>query len=164
MIVIIDEDDDDDEALQLIKPGMKFKPIPESERPATPEPEWTIPSNDFPEPEHNWANAYASMFKVLEENKLQSKYVNIGSFIKMFCRQIGEKKKLCKVDLEGPAFNLVNPYQQEQFAFINIKMDECHRAAVSPNSIIYIILLANHNDKKIPEEIFPGRMSQLGCN
>ncbi|GJS87410.1 hypothetical protein Tco_0770046 [Tanacetum coccineum] len=28
-----------------------FKPIPKSERPATPEPEWTIPPNDFPEPE-----------------------------------------------------------------------------------------------------------------
>ncbi|GJT66068.1 hypothetical protein Tco_1017548 [Tanacetum coccineum] len=50
-----------------------FKPIPESERPATPEPEWTIPPNDFPEPEHNWANAYATTFKVPEENKLQRK-------------------------------------------------------------------------------------------
>ncbi|GKC85680.1 hypothetical protein Tco_1141397 [Tanacetum coccineum] len=27
-----------------------FKPIPESERPATPEPEWTTSPNDFPEP------------------------------------------------------------------------------------------------------------------
>ncbi|GJX37478.1 hypothetical protein Tco_0250781 [Tanacetum coccineum] len=33
-----------------------FKLIPESERHATPEPEWTIPLNDFPEPENNWAN------------------------------------------------------------------------------------------------------------
>ncbi|GKG40452.1 hypothetical protein Tco_0467229, partial [Tanacetum coccineum] len=32
---------------------MWFKPIPESEIPATPEPEWIIPPNDFPEPEHN---------------------------------------------------------------------------------------------------------------
>ncbi|GKF39716.1 hypothetical protein Tco_0119777, partial [Tanacetum coccineum] len=30
-----------------------FKPIPNSERPATPKPEWTIPPNDFPEPENN---------------------------------------------------------------------------------------------------------------
>ncbi|GKF55944.1 hypothetical protein Tco_0166284, partial [Tanacetum coccineum] len=60
-----------------------FKPIPESERPSTPEPEWTIPPNDFPEPENNWA------------------------FIKWFCRRTG-KKKLCKADLEGPAFNLVD--------------------------------------------------------
>ncbi|GKB67343.1 hypothetical protein Tco_0928755 [Tanacetum coccineum] len=30
-----------------------FKPIPEGERLATPEPEWTFPLNDFPEPENN---------------------------------------------------------------------------------------------------------------
>ncbi|GJZ58599.1 hypothetical protein Tco_0614093 [Tanacetum coccineum] len=77
-----------------------FKPILESERPTTPEPEWTIPPNDFPEPEHNWANAYATAYKVPEENKLQRKTYDIGSFIKWFCRRTG-KKKLCKADLEG---------------------------------------------------------------
>ncbi|GJT29316.1 hypothetical protein Tco_0909591 [Tanacetum coccineum] len=55
------------------KPLRSFKPILESERPATPEPEWTIPPNDFPEPEHNWANAYATTYKVPEENKLDTK-------------------------------------------------------------------------------------------
>ncbi|GJS62626.1 hypothetical protein Tco_0657410 [Tanacetum coccineum] len=30
-----------------------FRPIPEEDRPATPEPEWTIPSNDYPELENN---------------------------------------------------------------------------------------------------------------
>ncbi|GJW88703.1 hypothetical protein Tco_0164043 [Tanacetum coccineum] len=62
-----------------------FKPIPESERPATPEPEWTILPNDFPEPEHNWANAYVTSYKVPEENKLQ-----------------GAR--------EGPTFNLVKAF------------------------------------------------------
>ncbi|GJW71738.1 hypothetical protein Tco_0128655 [Tanacetum coccineum] len=79
---------------------MMAKPIPESERPATPEPEWTIPPNDFPEPENNWANTYATTYKVPEENKLQRKTYDIGSFIKWFCRRTG-KKKLCKADLEG---------------------------------------------------------------
>ncbi|GJR23537.1 hypothetical protein Tco_0972064 [Tanacetum coccineum] len=50
-----------------------FKPIPEGERPATPEPEWTIPPNDFPEPENNWANTYAIMYQVPAEKKLQRK-------------------------------------------------------------------------------------------
>ncbi|GJV44702.1 hypothetical protein Tco_1429238 [Tanacetum coccineum] len=35
------------------------------------------------------------------------KTYDIGSFIKWFCRRTG-KKKLCKADLEGPAFNLVD--------------------------------------------------------
>ncbi|GJT66550.1 hypothetical protein Tco_1018030 [Tanacetum coccineum] len=63
-----------------------------------------IPKNGpFPqmiEPEHNWANAYATTYKVPEENKLQRKTYDIGSFIKWFCRRTG-KKKLCKADLEG---------------------------------------------------------------
>ncbi|GKC30057.1 hypothetical protein Tco_1037351 [Tanacetum coccineum] len=88
-----------------------FKIIPESERPDTPEPEWTIPPNDFPEPENNWANTYATTYKVPEENKLQRKTYDIGSFIKWFCRRTG-KKKLCKADLEGLAFNLVKAFHK----------------------------------------------------
>ncbi|GKG21948.1 hypothetical protein Tco_0384543, partial [Tanacetum coccineum] len=102
-----------------------FKPIPESERPATPELEWTIPPNDFPELEHNWANAYAIMYKVPEENKIQRKTYDIGSFIKWFCRRTG-KKKLCKADLEGPAFNLVKAFHKNN-VFLQYQMDECHK-------------------------------------
>ncbi|GJX13058.1 hypothetical protein Tco_0204816 [Tanacetum coccineum] len=102
-----------------------FKPIPESERPATPEPEWTIPPNDFPEPEHNWANAYATTYKVPEENKLQKKTYDIGSFIKWFCKRTG-KKKLCKADLEGPTFNLVKAFHKNS-VFLQYQMDECHK-------------------------------------
>ncbi|GJX48533.1 hypothetical protein Tco_0273723 [Tanacetum coccineum] len=47
-----------------------------------------------------WANTYATTYQVPEENKLQRKSYDIGSFIKWFCRQTG-KKKLCKADLEG---------------------------------------------------------------
>ncbi|GKF14315.1 hypothetical protein Tco_0055777, partial [Tanacetum coccineum] len=102
-----------------------IKPIPESERPATPEPEWTIPPNDFPEPEHDWANAYATTYKVPEENKLQRKTYDIGAFIKWFCRRTG-KKKLCKADLEGPAFNLVKAFHKNN-VFLQYQMDECHK-------------------------------------
>ncbi|GJX60802.1 hypothetical protein Tco_0292192 [Tanacetum coccineum] len=117
-----DKDDDDDlKALQLDQ----TRPIPESERPATPEPEWTIPPNDFPEPENNWANTYATAYKVPEENKLQRKTYDIGSFIKWFCRRTG-KKKLCKADLEGPAFNLVKAFHKNN-VFLQYQMDECHK-------------------------------------
>ncbi|GJS56979.1 retrovirus-related pol polyprotein from transposon TNT 1-94 [Tanacetum coccineum] len=102
-----------------------FKPILESERPATPKPEWTIPLNDFPEPEINWANTYATAYQVPAENKLQRKTYDIGSFIKWFCRRTG-KKKLCKVDLEGPAFNLVKAFHKNN-VFLQYQMDECHK-------------------------------------
>ncbi|GJS02323.1 hypothetical protein Tco_0318831 [Tanacetum coccineum] len=120
-----DMEDTDNAHIPKVSTTTWFKPIPESERPATPEPEWTIPPNDFPEPEHNWANAYASTFKVPEENKLQRKTYDIGSFIKWFCRRTG-KKKLCKADLEGPAFNLVKAFHKNS-VFLQYQMDECHK-------------------------------------
>ncbi|GJR86903.1 hypothetical protein Tco_0210914 [Tanacetum coccineum] len=78
---------------------------------------------DFPEPEHNWANAYASTFKVPEENKLQRKTYDIGSFIKWFCRR-NRKKKLCKADLEGPAFNLVKAFHKNS-VFLQYQWNDC---------------------------------------
>ncbi|GJR89562.1 hypothetical protein Tco_0213573 [Tanacetum coccineum] len=120
-----DIEDTDNAHIPKVSTTTWFKPIPESERPATPEPEWTIPPNDFPEPEHDWANAYASSFKVPEENKLQRKTYDIGSFIKWFCRRTG-KKKLCKADLEGPAFNLVKAFHKNS-VFLQYQMDECHK-------------------------------------
>ncbi|GJR06639.1 hypothetical protein Tco_0529623 [Tanacetum coccineum] len=86
--------------IPMCRPLYEVKPIPESERPATPEPEWTIPPNDFPEPEHNWANAYAT--------------TRTG------------KKKLCKADLEGPTFNLVKAFHKNN-VFLQYQMDECHK-------------------------------------
>ncbi|GJS20465.1 hypothetical protein Tco_0449097 [Tanacetum coccineum] len=104
---VSDLEDTDNAHIPKVSTTTWFKPIPEGERPATPEPEWTIPPNDFPEPENNWANTYATTYQVPAENKLQRKSYDIGSFIKWFCRRTG-KKKLCKADLEGPAFNLVD--------------------------------------------------------
>ncbi|GKA02107.1 hypothetical protein Tco_0674772, partial [Tanacetum coccineum] len=78
-----------------------------------------------PKPEHDWANAYATTYKVPEENKLQRKTYDIGSFIKWFCRRTG-KKKLCKADLEGPAFNLVKAFHKNN-VFLQYHMDECHK-------------------------------------
>ncbi|GJT19559.1 hypothetical protein Tco_0878265 [Tanacetum coccineum] len=120
-----DMEDTDNAHIPKVSTTTWFKPIPESERPATPEPEWTIPPNDFPEPENNWANTYATTYKAPEENKLQRKTYDIGSFIKWFCRRTG-KKKLCKADLEGPAFNLVKAFHKN-IVFLQYQMDECHK-------------------------------------
>ncbi|GJX61190.1 hypothetical protein Tco_0294090 [Tanacetum coccineum] len=99
---VSDLKDTDNAHIPKVSTTTWFKPISEGERPATPEPEWTIPPNDFPEPENNWANTYATTYQVPTENKLQRKMYDIGSFIKWFCRRTG-KKKLCKADLEDEA-------------------------------------------------------------
>ncbi|GKA50278.1 hypothetical protein Tco_0743351 [Tanacetum coccineum] len=67
-------------------------------------------------------NTYATTYKVPEENKLQRKTYDIGSFIKWFCRRTG-KKKLCKADLEGPTFNLVKAFHKNS-VFLQYQMDE----------------------------------------
>ncbi|GKC91161.1 hypothetical protein Tco_1151810 [Tanacetum coccineum] len=108
---VSDLEDTDNAYIPKVTVATWFKPIQEDKRPATPEPEWTIPPNDFPEPKNNWANAYATSYQVPAENKLQRKTYDIGSFIKWFCRRTG-KKKLCKAYLEGPAFNLVKAFHK----------------------------------------------------
>ncbi|GJS51123.1 hypothetical protein Tco_0624485 [Tanacetum coccineum] len=55
-----DMEDTDNAYIPKVSTTMWFKPIPESERPATPEPEWTIPPNDFPNREKNTANTYST--------------------------------------------------------------------------------------------------------
>ncbi|GJT57807.1 hypothetical protein Tco_0992861 [Tanacetum coccineum] len=140
-----DMEDTDNAHIPKVSTTTWFKPIPESERPATPEPEWTIPPNDFPEPEHNWANAYATTYKVPEENKLQRKTYDIGSFIKWFCRRTG-KKKLCKADLEGPAFNLVKAFHKNN-VFLQYQMDECHKLLTNK------VDLSNPEGHQIPQNI-----------
>ncbi|GJV50691.1 hypothetical protein Tco_1446432 [Tanacetum coccineum] len=118
---VSDLEDTDNAHIPKVSTTTWFKPIPEGERPATPEPEWTIPPNDFPEPENNWANTYATTYQVPAENKLQRKSYDIGSFIKWFCRRTG-KKKLCKADLEGPAFNLVKAFHKNS-VFLQFQND-----------------------------------------
>ncbi|GKF86759.1 hypothetical protein Tco_0254586, partial [Tanacetum coccineum] len=108
---VSDLEDTDNTHIPKVSTTTWFKPIPEGESPATPEPEWTIPPNDFSELENNWANTYATTYHVPVENKLQRKTYDIRSFIKWFRRRTG-KKKLCKADLEGPAFNLVKAFHK----------------------------------------------------
>ncbi|GJX29990.1 hypothetical protein Tco_0238069 [Tanacetum coccineum] len=120
-----DLEDTDNAHIPKVLTTTWFKPIPEGERPATPEPEWTIPQNDFSELENNWENTYATTYQVPAENKIQRKTYDIGSFTKWFCRRTG-KKKLCKADLEGPAFNLVKAFHKNN-VFLQYQMDECHK-------------------------------------
>ncbi|GKA70944.1 hypothetical protein Tco_0777083 [Tanacetum coccineum] len=73
--------------------------VPEEERLETPKPEWVIPLNDLPEPENNWANAYAKS-------------------------QIG-KSKLRKADLEVPTYQIVRVCHSNIIS-LQFQMEECH--------------------------------------
>ncbi|GKE56838.1 hypothetical protein Tco_1496023, partial [Tanacetum coccineum] len=122
---VLDLEDTDNAHIPKVSTNTWFKLVPEGERPTTPKPELTIPPNDFPEPENNWANTYATTYQVPTENTLQRKTYDISSFIKWFCRRTG-KNKLCKADLEGPAFNPVKAFHKNS-VFLQYHMDECHK-------------------------------------
>nr|GEW24135.1 hypothetical protein [Tanacetum cinerariifolium] len=49
----------------------------------------------------------------------------MSSFIKWFCNRIG-KKKLRKIDLEGPTFNAIRPFYDNNIS-LQFQMEECHR-------------------------------------
>ncbi|GJZ57359.1 hypothetical protein Tco_0612853 [Tanacetum coccineum] len=102
-----------------------FRPIPEEERPASPEPEWVIPPIDLPEAVNNWANAFAKAHQDPDENKLHNKIDDIGSFIRWYCRRIG-KEELSKADLEGPAFMMVKGFHENNIS-LQFQMEECHK-------------------------------------
>ncbi|GJW05632.1 putative reverse transcriptase domain-containing protein [Tanacetum coccineum] len=89
-----------------------MKPITKEDRPATPEPDWTVPPNDLPETKNNWANALASSYQDPDEFKLLRQTGNISSFINWFSKWIG-KKKLSKMEechlLLTDQVDLVNP-------------------------------------------------------
>ncbi|GJW97666.1 hypothetical protein Tco_0179474 [Tanacetum coccineum] len=103
---ISDSEDTDSAHLPKIKQRPEWlKSILEEDRPATPEPDWSIPTNDLPEPENNWANALAKSYKDPVEN---------------------QKKKLNKSDLEGPSFKIAKAFHENNIS-LQFQMEECHR-------------------------------------
>ncbi|GJU31847.1 putative reverse transcriptase domain-containing protein [Tanacetum coccineum] len=122
---VSDSKDTDTAHLPKIKTRPDWlKPVPEEDRPATPEPDWVIPPNELPKTENNWANALASSYQDPDEYKLLRQTGDMSSFINWFCKRIG-KKKLSKADLEGPAFKVVRPFHDNNIS-LQFQMEECH--------------------------------------
>ncbi|GJR50953.1 hypothetical protein Tco_1401474 [Tanacetum coccineum] len=89
-----------------------FKPLSEEERPATPEPAWSIPSSSLPVPNNNWASAIASSFVSPPKNSLLSQTGDIGVFIDWFCEKKGITE-LTLEHLEGPAYEVVKAFHPD---------------------------------------------------
>ncbi|GKB48596.1 hypothetical protein Tco_0899349 [Tanacetum coccineum] len=58
-----------------------WKPLSEEDRPATPEPTWSIPSSDLPVPTHNSASALASTYAPPPENSLLAQTGDMATFM-----------------------------------------------------------------------------------
>ncbi|GJU48363.1 hypothetical protein Tco_1217918 [Tanacetum coccineum] len=63
-----------------------WKPIIE-DRPATPEPAWSIPSSDLTVPTNNWASALKSTYTPPPENSLLAQIGDMATFMDWYCKK-----------------------------------------------------------------------------
>ncbi|GJR10976.1 hypothetical protein Tco_0793628 [Tanacetum coccineum] len=101
-----------------------WKPLTE-DRPATPEPAWTIPSSDLSMPTHNWASALKSTYVPPQENSLLAQTGDMATFMDWYCKQQGISEITPK-DLEGPAFEIVKVFHHDVI-HLQFQMEECHK-------------------------------------
>nr|GFB02340.1 hypothetical protein [Tanacetum cinerariifolium] len=88
-----------------------WKPFGE-ERPATPEPAWSIWSSDVPVLMNNWASALASNYLPPPEYSLLAQTGDIATFMDWFCKRRGITK-LKPQNLEGPAYEIVKVFHPD---------------------------------------------------
>ncbi|GJR94954.1 hypothetical protein Tco_0267128 [Tanacetum coccineum] len=121
-------DDEDIRNDHIPKVNLKqdwWKPLSEEDRPATPEPAWSIPSSDLPVLMNNWASALASTYAPPPENSLLAQTGDMAIFMDWFCKKQGITK-LTQKDLEGPAFEIVKVFHPNVI-HLQYQMEECHK-------------------------------------
>nr|GEV19061.1 hypothetical protein [Tanacetum cinerariifolium] len=120
-------DDEDIGSAHIPKVNLRqdwWKPL-EEERPATPEPAWSILSSDVPIPTNNWASALASNYLPPPEDSLLAQTDDIATFMDWFCKRRGITE-LKPQDLEGPAFEIVKVFHPDVI-HLQYQMEECHK-------------------------------------
>ncbi|GKC06468.1 hypothetical protein Tco_0998078 [Tanacetum coccineum] len=80
-------------------PDEQWKPLPEEERPATPEPAWTIPSSHKSDLENKWASTLAKTYEPPAENSLLAKIGDMTTFLNSYCQRMN-KTVLTQADFE----------------------------------------------------------------
>ncbi|GKE14717.1 hypothetical protein Tco_1422294 [Tanacetum coccineum] len=101
-----------------------WKPLTE-DRPASPEPAWTIPSSDLPVPTNNRASALKTTYVPPPENSLLAQTGDIATFMDWYCKRQGISE-LTPKDLEGPAYEIVKAFHPD-VVHLQFQMEECHK-------------------------------------
>ncbi|GKE68984.1 hypothetical protein Tco_1527056 [Tanacetum coccineum] len=102
-----------------------WKPLPEEERPTTPEPSWTIPSSNKSDVANNWASALATTYEPPAENSLLAKIGDMKTFLKWYCRQVN-KTTLTQANFKGQAYEVVKAFYPDVI-HLQFQMEECHK-------------------------------------
>ncbi|GKE50887.1 hypothetical protein Tco_1486043, partial [Tanacetum coccineum] len=101
-----------------------WKPLTE-DRPATPEPAWSIPSSDLPVLVNNWASALVSTYAPPPKNSLLAQTGDMEIFMDWFYQKQGITE-LKQQDLEGPAYEIVKVFHHNMI-HLQYQMEECHK-------------------------------------
>ncbi|GJY87518.1 hypothetical protein Tco_0502146 [Tanacetum coccineum] len=101
-----------------------WKPITE-DRPATPEPVWSITSSDLTVPTNNWASALKSTYTPPPENSLLAQIGDMATFMDWYCKKQGIFE-LTQKDMEGPAYKIVKVFHPD-VVHLQFQMEECHK-------------------------------------
>ncbi|GKE03623.1 hypothetical protein Tco_1395641 [Tanacetum coccineum] len=102
-----------------------WKPLPEEERPATPEPAWIIPSSNVSAIENNWTSALVSTYETPAKNSLHAKTRDMMTFMNWYCQKMN-KTELTQVDFEGQAYEVVKSFYPNVI-HLQFQMEECHK-------------------------------------
>nr|GEX27697.1 hypothetical protein [Tanacetum cinerariifolium] len=129
-----------------------WKPL-EEDKPATPEPAWSIPSSDLLVLMNNWASTLASTYTPPLENSLLAQTGDMIIFMDWFCKKQGITE-LKPRDLEGPAFELVKVFHPNVI-HLQYQMEECHKLLI--DSVDESIIRYNVS-KPLPLGGPPGQM------
>ncbi|GKA94382.1 hypothetical protein Tco_0816420 [Tanacetum coccineum] len=95
------------------------------DRPATPEPAWSIPSSDLTVLTNNWASALKFTYTPPPENSLLAQIGDIATFMDEYCKKKGISE-LTQKDLESPAYEIVKVFHPD-VVHLQFKMEECHK-------------------------------------
>ncbi|GJZ24436.1 retrovirus-related pol polyprotein from transposon TNT 1-94 [Tanacetum coccineum] len=104
-----DEDSENDHQPKADSKKEWWKPLAEEERPATPEPAWTIPSSNKSDVVNNWASALAITYEPLAENSLLAKIGDMTTFMNWYCQKVN-KTMLTQADFKGQAYEVVKAF------------------------------------------------------
>ncbi|GKA99684.1 hypothetical protein Tco_0827678 [Tanacetum coccineum] len=121
-------DDEDTENDHLPNDDMRkgwWKPLLEEERPATPEPAWTVLSSNISDVEKNWASALVLTYEPPAENSLLAKIRDMTTFMNWYCSKVN-KTMLIQADFEGHAYEVVKAFYPDVI-HLQFQMEECHK-------------------------------------
>nr|GEV19173.1 hypothetical protein [Tanacetum cinerariifolium] len=127
--------------------------IAPEERPATPEPAWSIRSSDVPIPTNNWASALASNYSPPPEDSLLAQTGDMATFINWFYKRRGITE-LKPQDLEDPTFEIIKVFHPDVI-HLQYQMEECHKLLTDS---VDDPILRNNVSKPLPLGGLPGQV------